>query len=1300
MSKLTESLAAQGLIGPKQAETPDTRIETDQGTMHAVDADTLKDPITGEKYRLLGYDAREVDKTVYDDETGEPLGVKSGDVGGAEQTKLIRHLAKEQGFNKLATDGTRDAYGRVLAGLQDEHGQNFGDRLVAEGVVKPSLKSDRHQEQAKWSAFSQLARKARKDTGQKPTEFDRAADWIDEFIAEQSGDPQFRIKATTEAELAAAHEAGKTDPFFRNPYTKSGVQIRSGDRYLNNKAKNPLSVAFDQGLNGAWEGLYGFMELVGHESGFEGLENYAEGKKLEAQYDISNMPSILIDYKEVDSIGDAVQYVGNLGALSLPYMVLTIGAAALAPATGGLSLSAPASVYAGQVWNEMGDTDEGEKSATLAIGAGISMAVLDRLGIAGLANTSLLSSAGRNQIIEELVKKGATREAAEQQLIGASRRATAEFSGEAAGFAKQQLTKRNIIRSVLANTAVNATQEGLTEVGQEAIAYLAAVAGSDKEFNEDELLERLIEAGIGGTVLGGAFSAPVSTYDIGAWHAVAGDVSLFDAGNQERQSRWAQQEVDANGRVRSIEEVVAEARDQKPSGATLQQRAATEEKRANDAGIKDNLGEAVRKIPALWRGATRFIFSPELQDKSKAARELASIFGGSLDTYLSGKTFETARHLKLAEYKNLLDLPRNVARDFGFDTPNRKNQAAASKIIYDAYAAVEKTKDGRPLWSSLQGTEYEQHIPALKKFNEATSRFTDRLWLDQKNHNPDLGRVEAYAYKHRALDKGKIEKNRGQFELDLQNRFGLTAQKSRDLVEAILYSDSVNTVDEAYSVLDGKGYKPQSHRERNLGLSEDPEFAAAWMDSNVFNNLSEMAKSAARYGAYQEYVGQDNSVLNNKLNQMQVELEQAGTPKAEATRIVNRTALGMRNYFDAESGNYKRPQTDAGRKFQAIQRQIMFVTTLAGLPLATLASIVEFALVFKGLNKQQIFGTLNQTGHEFAHQLANFHHDDTHETTGRRNLKELGYMEWEVGAATVVGATETNNRHRQILDDFFKWIGLKQWTDYTRALRGSIAVDYISDKIDILDTIDGPVTNEQQEARDALRNLGINVEDMIPIWEKMKSGPLDENEHALYTDQMRNATFNWINDAIVLPQSANRPLIYQDPRFSLFTQFQGFIATFTANQLPKLYRQAFKGKTPTMKYNAFAVMTTMLMLGFASQYLKDLIKYGGTTPYLDDAEKLQRAVNSSGLLGTGERITELVNPLYEQRYDTSLEWFFGTVAGESAAVTNTLRAGDAAGEVLQGDFEAGYRKGAKLFPVVGPITQAHKEVAHWAFGGE
>ena len=248
-------------------------------------------------------------------------------------------------------------------------------------------------------------------------------------------------------------------------------------------------------------------------------------------------------------------------------------------------------------------------------------------------------------------------------------------------------------------------------------------------------------------------------------------------------------------------------------------------------------------------------------------------------------------------------------------------------------------------------------------------------------------------------------------------------------------------------------------------------------------------------------------------------------------------------------------------------------------------------------------------------------------------------------------------------------------------------------------------TNEDVEAVDALTNLGIDVRRAVEInnmTPEQFADPAIQNE---MEQMMRNATFNFINDAVVLPQAALRPLFYQDPRLALFTQFHGFISTFQANHLPKLYRQAFKGQTPSLKYNAFAVIASMIMLGFLSQYLKDLLKYGEDARTstiageLSTGQWFQRGINSSGLLGTGERAINLVHPIYETRSSGPADWLWNTLVGESAGASKATTLLGGAANVLEGDTVKGTEKLLKGTPL-GPFTQDRKAVANWLFGEE
>ena len=114
-------------------------------------------------------------------------------------------------------------------------------------------------------------------------------------------------------------------------------------------------------------------------------------------------------------------------------------------------------------------------------------------------------------------------------------------------------------------------------------------------------------------------------------------------------------------------------------------------------------------------------------------------------------------------------------------------------------------------------------------------------------------------------------------------------------------------------------------------------------------------------------------------------------------------------------------------------------------------------------------------------------------------------------------------------------------------------------------------------------------------------------------------------------------------------------------------------------------MATMVLLGFASQALKDWLKYGEKTPYLDDVEYLQRGVYASGLLGTGERVLSGFFPLYEQRSDSNLEWAWNAATGESPTLSNAARFASGIGKTVEGNTEQGGRQIVKSLPFVGAL---------------
>jgi hypothetical protein len=125
-----------------------------------------------------------------------------------------------------------------------------------------------------------------------------------------------------------------------------------------------------------------------------------------------------------------------------------------------------------------------------------------------------------------------------------------------------------------------------------------------------------------------------------------------------------------------------------------------------------------------------------------------------------------------------------------------------------------------------------------------------------------------------------------------------------------------------------------------------------------------------------------------------------------------------------------------------------------------------------------------------------------------------------------------------------------------------------------------------------------------------------------------------------------------------------------------------KHGNPEARYQAVAMAATMIMFGMLGQDLKDEWKYeDGENPWIkkDGLSKIQRAVGASGLLGTTDRILDMVHPLYDFKRDAiSLATdvagpFTGTLATGSKIVESLLNG--------EGSRAAYYAK--KQVPLIG-----------------
>ena len=1281
------------------------------GQYDFIDADTIRDQ-EGKSYRVQGFDAPELSKY-----TSEGKMYAQGTQGSSVVTESIQRLAREQGFTNVVKMEEGAAHDRGLVDLQNDKGESFTTKLIRTSMMEGGAHTSREDMDAKRVADlfgDKLIINASEEN---------------KVIAEQLKEAMGRgpqddlnFKEQALSELQYAYSGGK--------YTTSALQFKNNDRNLLNEATSPFSTSFDNGVEAVTEAGYGLAMMLGDITDIEALSEIGEAGTQRAKARVAEAPKTLSNYQDVNGFGDAVEYAGNLLAGSLPYMGAIIAgtaAAALGTTAGVIGLGGVAALYTGGVYSEQ---PEDEKNAGMAVGAGVTMAALDRLGLG-----ALLKSGPPKELFKEglevLVKSGVPKKEATAILAAATRKELASLSKDAAKAAKSQLDKKRMFLDTLENIGTSGMTEGVTEALQETIGYLGAQ--TDGVINWDELTERAIHAAIGGSSLGVVFGGVGTVKDKAMWSDAAWKLSDADPDYQSEASKIYEDEVkyyEDNGLMMpTTDTLTKKARIEAekledttpldgPDGMSEE-----EYKAVQDGGLdafaemhadnrsKMTLTEKTMALLgnplAFFKGSLDNMFKNKDIAKYRAVRELSGMFGGKIQRIYSGDTYENFKHNVVSAYKSSLPDPEAMYKQFGVGSTDYKGKAKVSKMIYDqARAAIDpETKLINP-----DLIPDGPHKGLILRFARDLQKLSDKMYGDQKQYNDKLGYIDNYLLKYKGFDKQAIDNDRNGFIKLLMEIPGLEISRAdaNALTEAIVENDQVNDLNEAFTLAKGSPI-PGSHKKRTLGLSERAEFDK-FMNQDIFENVSSAASAAARYQAHDKYVGMNGKNISALL----LRAIKEGMPVAEAAKL----GKGIKDYLDADAGNYKRPTTEEGKAIIKQQRNFVFLTTISSLWTATVASLPELALTTKGLTPKdmkqvkeiakdaakKMTGTLNAEGSNPQNIDELYNSLKNRGTKREQDLRKLGFYSWDVGAATTSGVTEVSQLKQKWLKRFFLANGLTQYTDMTRAIRVSFAGDFMLNHMDtILNHPEGtPMTNEVMESKEKLRNIGMNITptalDTLRTIMKKDPETLTPREIELFDSFTRDATYNFVNDAIVTPTAGNRPLFYSDPRFALFTQFQGFMATFTAKIIPQLWGEYIRRGSPAMKYSAFSTMVGMIAMGFLSQYLKDLLKFGEDNPYLDEEEYIRRGIESSGLLGTASRITDTLYPMYEDRSSNLAEWAWNGISGQSPALSKAGQTIETVGKGIEGDANIA-EKAIKLTGI--PTTGISKSIeTGWNYLGD
>ena len=521
-------------------------------------------------------------------------------------------------------------------------------------------------------------------------------------------------------------------------------------------------------------------------------------------------------------------------------------------------------------------------------------------------------------------------------------------------------------------------------------------------------------------------------------------------------------------------------------------------------------------------------------------------------------------------------------------------------------------------------------------------------------------------------------------------RKGLSAKAAEELYNKLVFDAKGQmelTHDDIYKNTTAAG----ATNKRTLNVNDNP-LMKEFLHTDHFGKLENNIHDMINYAMDIKYLGRNDSKLNAMIMSVKNSMSAEGKWDSNIAAVVKNSVDTQRGRYKAIKNQKLKKVQDNITFFNTLtQLDTSMLASLPELGLVMLGAAYNKGLInvirqgasdvvrhyatnskqtkqyFKGQNLTDPDLKDVMSAPRIINQFDGKKHDRTKDITIEDiNMNRLSFYGGQYGTSHhgVLGAVdidssayETHKWKTWILESFFRMNGLKFLTDGARIARLAIANDAIFNDLEIVEGFyeSGKLnSNLANDAYERLRELNIDPLKAARQFKKVNSevtqlnqagtkgfiatdgGKLDNKvlheyifkNHADLYNTLEDARISFVDNALARPTSIDRPLWYSNPHFRLLTQYQGFLSTFTSHIIPKLYKRAKKAD-PTIKYQAFAVAASMFALAILGQEAKDEWKFGRHSPYVDTNMKTaQRALSSSGLLGTGHRLLDYVHPIY------------------------------------------------------------------------
>ena len=1257
-------------------EKPEVEIGGEEAVLYDADTSYTKNPdaapYSKEEFsdgkRFYGMDAPEAPTILRDEKGGADM--QSGIVQVLDYNPFERNYVQsvkskiDSGYN-TPVDMGKDKYGRDLTVLENQYGDQAHLALTAEGVLEPSRYN-----------FQDANIQAAYDAGNHY----RAVNALEVAEPWKKNEEIFKMLV---------------DPRLEGFTPQLGDSEFRGIGLLKGRGEDPNSLATSLDYYG--------NQLKINANSFAvslGMDSLDDVKKAQDEMQRETPSGYVIGLEDVEDIGDLSDFaLNNIIVQGPDYAILagstTAGAAigtAIAPGI-GTAIGGGIGFLIGKGWSLMqsvgsvqGEIIEttGKEDIALAWALGIPIFMLDVFGAKGVFDPKdMLTKEGRKDFAKYIAKRdGITEDAAVELIESMTRKVIGASLKEAALGTTAMISKKKAVGSLLNRALRQGGRETLTEMAQESIQYLGVNGVPQNAQDWEKYGWRLANAGAAGGIVGTSYHLPNSIADYTKYHGLRQDIN-YDINVAKDSAATAFQTKEATGN-KSVEESVEEY-DVPVTGKSIFDWA------------EEAQGRMGRRVSKITRGE----YNPFTNFRKRALLPiLKDTFGKVIKgSAILGNIEGAIQNMKGNTYhKQKASLLGTIPEFFTWLDDQGKSLSTPNAINVDLNSLIDRMSSATFDPRQLTTDEYDVANEIIMRVNEFIEKQLipnaskkDKERFARKENGKYLVKNDAWKdfFRSNFPDTVKVRENSEEFVKRLADIEAPTdlwrLRKGEKVGEA--------NARELYNLLmQGREIGTVLPTLRDLRAYESlPDFYSDTAVSRLMNNVVSQSLRTVN----NKFRGSDNlNVYSNIIN----ELYSDGVIDEQRASELAQDLLDL---VDMDTGSYGRIQSGKEGIVTQAERYIRSVAVVQMLDEALFAQAAEAVFAFLGTKVKD-----TRTGKPSEFQTPKIIYDFVkrfvinmaedlkiiREGDAKKNYYASGYNEGEVAAQQ--GADMEVSHLDRMMRLFFKLNLLKPLADSVRITRMSLGMYTMEQLALSLVPLNGDyskMTQSQAHAYERLSFYGADFDDVNNFIITMKLLQEAEAQGLDYTDLSPDLQASWDNWANVLApkftdemsvrlEPGSRWAIMEEKRFGVpfFTMFMSFVSHWTANILPRIWKQYLAEAAAPIAFNTFKVVAGALMMSYLSQYLKDLLRHGELNPYLHDYGDIQRAVDYSGIFGTG---MEIYNRLVTDSYG------FGGTIEDMLGIPALSNFSGIKEKVIAGDYSGAAEKAIPFGGIAASISR-------------